>query len=191
MEGPLAGGHLGFREEELENIEGLNYNKEIKKIIEFVHELDKERLIPVVIAGGIYEAADGAPYMAMGADGVQVATRFVTTYECDADPRYKEAYIKAEEKDIVIVKSPVGMPGRAVRNNFLKQTGEGGVIKGKCHQCLEKCNPEKIPYCITDALIAAARGNTEQGLIFCGANAYKAKKMEHVSDIMKEFEEGL
>lgn len=191
VEGPLAGGHLGFREEELENIEGLNYNEEIKKIIEFVHELNKESLIPVVIAGGIYEAADGAPYMAMGADGVQVATRFVTTYECDADARYKEAYIKAEENDIVIVKSPVGMPGRAVKNNFLKQAGEGRAIKGKCHQCLEKCNPEKIPYCITDALIAAARGNTEQGLIFCGANAYKAKKMEHVADIMKEFEEGL
>lgn len=191
VEGPLAGGHLGFREEELENIEGLNYNEEIKKIIEFVHGLDKERLVPVVIAGGIYEATDGASYMSMGADGVQVATRFVTTYECDADSRYKEAYIKAEEKDIVIVKSPVGMPGRAVKNNFLEQAGEGRIIKGKCHQCLEKCNPEKIPYCITDALIAAVRGNTEQGLIFCGANAYKAKKMEHVADIMKEFEEGL
>lgn len=191
IEGPLAGGHLGFKEEELQNIEGLHYHEEIKKIIDFVHGLDRERSIPVVVAGGIYEAADGAPYMAMGADGVQVATRFVTTYECDADPRYKEAYIKAEEKDIVIVKSPVGMPGRAVKNDFLRQAGQGRTIKEKCHQCLEKCNPENIPYCITDALIAAARGNTEQGLIFCGANAYKAKKMEHVADIMKEFEEGL
>lgn len=191
VEGPLAGGHLGFKEEELENIEGLHYNEEVKRIIDCVHEADKERTIPVVVAGGIYEAADGAPYMAMGADGVQAATRFVTTYECDADPRYKEAYIKAEEKDIVIIKSPVGMPGRAIINDFLKQAKEGRGIKGKCHQCLEKCNPDQIPYCITDALIYAARGNTEQGLIFCGANAYKAKKMEHVADIMKEFEEGL
>lgn len=191
VEGPLAGGHLGFKEEELENIEGLHYDGEVKKIIDYVHGMDTEKDIPVVIAGGIYEAADAVPYMKMGADGVQVATRFVTTYECDADPRYKEAYIKAEEKDIVIIKSPVGMPGRAVRNNFLKQAKEKIALKGKCHQCLEKCNPEKIPYCITDALISAAKGNTDQGLVFCGANAYKAKKMEHVADIVKEFEEGL
>lgn len=189
IEGPLAGGHLGFRKEELENIEKLHYNEEVKRIIDRVHEIDPS--IPVVAAGGIYEGTDAVPYMEMGADGVQVATRFVTTYECDADIHYKEAYLDAEKEDIVIVKSPVGMPGRAVRNLFLEQAKSGSISKGKCHQCLEKCNPAQIPYCITDALISAAKGDTDHGLIFCGANAYKAKKLEHVADIMKEFEEEL
>ena len=189
IEGPLAGGHLGFRKEELENIENLHYNEEVKRIIDRVHEMDAS--IPVVAAGGIYEGADAVPDMEMGADGVQVATRFVTTYECDADIHYKEAYLRAKEEDIVIVKSPVGMPGRAIRNSFLEQAKEGSIGKGKCHQCLEKCNPAEIPYCITDALISAAKGDTQNGLIFCGANAYKAKKLEHVADIMREFEEEL
>lgn len=189
IEGPLAGGHLGFRKDELEDIEKLQYNKEVKRIIDRVHEIDPS--IPVVAAGGIYERADAVPYMEMGADGVQVATRFVTTYECDADIHYKEAYLQAKEKDIVIVKSPVGMPGRAIRNSFLEHAEKGSISKGKCHQCLEKCNPAEIPYCITDALISAAKGDTDHGLIFCGANAYKAKKLEHVADIMKEFEEEL
>ena len=129
--------------------------------------------------------------MGMGADGVQVATRFVPTYECDADMRYKEAYLQAKKEDIVIVESPVGMPGRAIQNPFLEQAKKGTLTKGRCHQCLEKCDPVKIPYCITDALIAAAKGDIENGLIFCGANAYKAEKLEHVADIMKEFEEEL
>lgn len=189
IEGPLAGGHLGFRKDELEDIEKLQYNEEVKRIIDRVHEIDPS--IPVVAAGGIYEGADAVPYMEMGADGVQVATRFVTTYECDADIHYKEAYLQAKEKDIVIVKSPVGMPGRAIRNSFLEHAEKGSISKGKCHQCLEKCNPAEIPYCITDALISAAKGDTDHGLIFCGTNAYKAKKLEHVADIMKEFEEEL
>ena len=189
IEGPLAGGHLGFRKEELEWIEELSYHEEVKKIIERVHEINAS--IPVIVAGGIYEGADAVPYMEMGADGVQVATRFVTTYECDADIHYKEAYLQAKEEDIMIVESPVGMPGRAIRNPFLEKAKKGSIHKGKCHQCLEKCNPAEIPYCITDALIAAAKGDTENGLIFCGANAYKAKRLEYVADIMKEFEEEL
>lgn len=189
IEGPLAGGHLGFKKEELEDIEGLHYNEEVSKIIQRVHEAGEE--IPVVVAGGIYEAEDAVPYMEMGADGVQAATRFVTTYECDADIRYKESYIKAEKEDIVIVKSPVGMPGRAIRNTFLKLAENGQILKGKCHQCLGKCDPANIPYCITDALVNAAKGNTEHGLLFCGANAYKVQRLEHVADIMKEFEEVL
>lgn len=191
IEGPLAGGHLGFKKEELEDIEALHYEEEVKRIIERVRETQQGDKIPVVAAGGIYEGKDAIPYFDMGADGVQVATRFVTTYECDADIRYKEAYIAAKEEDIRIVKSPVGMPGRAIYNKFLKQVEEGIGFKTKCHQCIAKCNPAEIPYCITDALVNAVKGNTEEGLLFCGANAYKAQKLEHVSDIMKEFEEEL
>lgn len=191
IEGPLAGGHLGFKKEELDHIEALHYDEEIKKIISRVRETEKGSRIPVVVAGGIYEGKDALPYFAMGADGVQVATRFVTTCECDADIRYKEAYIQAKKEDIEIVKSPVGMPGRAIHNRFLEQAAGGKLKKSSCRQCLAKCNPALIPYCITDALVNAARGNTEEGLLFCGANAYKADKIEHVSDIMKEFEEEL
>lgn len=191
IEGPLAGGHLGFKKEELDHIEALHYDEEIKKIISRVRKTEKGSRIPVVVAGGIYEGKDALPYFAMGADGVQVATRFVTTCECDADIRYKEAYIQAKKEDIEIVKSPVGMPGRAIHNRFLEQAAGGKLKKSSCRQCLAKCNPALIPYCITDALVNAARGNTEEGLLFCGANAYKADKIEHVSDIMKEFEEEL
>lgn len=191
IEGPLAGGHLGFKAEELAHIEAMNYEEEVKRIISRVRETEEGSRIPVVAAGGIYEGKDALPYMEMGADGVQVATRFVTTYECDADIRYKEAYIQAKEEDIIIVKSPVGMPGRAIKNLFLDQVAKAEVVKDKCHQCLAKCNPAEIPYCITDALINAVKGLTQEGLLFCGANAYKAKELECVADIMKEFEEEL
>lgn len=191
IEGPLAGGHLGFKKEELSDIEALCYEEEVKKIICRVRELEKENRIPVIMAGGIYEAEDARPYFEMGADGVQIATRFVTTCECDADIRYKEAYIRAGKEDIEIVKSPVGMPGRAIHNEFLEKAARGKITGIKCHQCLEKCNPAEIPYCITDALVNAAKGRIEEGLLFCGANAYKAEKIEHVADIMKEFEEEL
>lgn len=191
VEGPLAGGHLGFKKEELDDIDSLCYEEEIKKIITRVRSVEQENRIPVVVAGGIYDGKDAVPYFEMGADGVQVATRFVTTHECDADIKYKEAYIAAKKEDIAIVKSPVGMPGRAIYNQFLKQVEKGERFLSKCHQCITKCNPAEIPYCITDALINAAKGNTEEGLLFCGANAYKAMKIEHVSDIMKEFEEEL
>lgn len=191
IEGPLAGGHLGFRTEELADITAMNYDREVKRIISRVRETEEGNRIPVVAAGGIYEAKDALPYLEMGADGVQIATRFVTTHECDADIRYKEAYIQAKKEDIVIVKSPVGMPGRAIKNLFLEQVAKAAVTKGKCHQCIAKCNPAEIPYCITDALINAVKGKTQEGLLFCGANAYKAKELEHVADIMKEFEEEL
>ncbi len=192
IEGPLAGGHLGFKREELADIGALSFEEEIKRIIACVRDLEKGKHIPVAVAGGIYHAADARPYFEMGADAVQVATRFVTTYECDASPFYKEAYIMAKKEDIEIVSSPVGMPGRAIHNEFLDQVKEKGSLPvEKCHQCLEKCRQKEIPYCITDALVQAARGNVQQGLLFCGANAYKASELLHVSDIMKEFEEEL
>ena len=191
IEGPMAGGHLGFKPEELSDVGAMNFDEEMKKIIGRVRETEEGGRIPVVAAGGIYEGKDAIPYLEMGADAVQVATRFVTTYECDADIRYKEAYIQAKKEDIIIVKSPVGMPGRAIKNLFLEKVAKAEVVKDKCHQCLAKCNPMEIPYCITDALINAVKGMTQDGLLFCGANAYKATTLEYVADIMKEFEEEL
>lgn len=189
IEGPLAGGHLGFHKEQLEDIEGLHYDDEVKAIIEQVDAtaLEHETEIPVIMAGGVYTRDDMEHYLEMGAAGVQMATRFVTTYECDADDAYKQTYIDAAKEDIVIVQSPVGMPGRAILNPFMKRAKEGQIPHGKCHLCVSTCTPDKTPYCITDALVNAAKGKTEDALLFCGANAYRATKLEHVKDIMDEF----
>lgn len=189
IEGPLAGGHLGFHREQLDDIEGLHYDDEVRNIIEKVDEMAAEHgvKIPVIMAGGVYTRKDMEHYLEMGADGVQVATRFVTTYECDASDAYKQSYIDAKKEDIVIVQSPVGMPGRAILNSFMKKAKEGRIPHGKCHLCISTCKPEETPYCITDALVNAVKGKIEEGLLFCGANAYRATKLEHVKDIMEEF----
>ena len=189
IEGPRAGGHLGFRMEELQEIDDAAYDEEIKRIIACVqtYAKAKEKEIPVVVAGGVYERADMEHYMALGAAGVQMATRFVTTYECDAADAYKQAYIDAKKEDIVIVKSPVGMPGRAILNPFMALAAKGPIPHGKCHLCISTCKPAQTPYCITEALVNAAVGNIDKALLFCGSNAYRAQKLEHVKDIMDEF----
>ena len=206
IEGPKAGGHLGFTKEQLiaygesdsknppETAEEKDrsktqksYDDEVRMILETVREYERKsgRKIPVVLGGGIDSREAAAHALCLGADGVQVATRFVTTEECDADIRYKETYIQAEEKDIAIVKSPVGMPGRAIMNSFMKRVMAGEQIPhSPCHGCLKKCRPSEIPYCITDALIHAAKGEVEDALLFCGAGAYKAKKLEKVKEVI-------
>ena len=187
IEGPKAGGHLGFKKEELAEFTEEAYDEEIMSIIRTVKGYAEKygREIPVVVAGGIYDSSDVRHALELGADGVQVATRFVTTEECDADIRYKEAYVRASEEDIAIVKSPVGMPGRAIMNPLMKRVADGEKVPhSPCHRCLAKCNPAQIPYCITDGLIEAVRGNIEKGLIFCGAKAWKAERIDTVRDAM-------
>ena len=187
IEGPMAGGHLGFHKEQLEEFTPDIYGEEVKKIITVVQKYEEkyEKKIPVILAGGIYDHADYERAFSLGADGVQIATRFVTTEECDADEHYKQTYIQAEKEDIVIVKSPVGMPGRAILNPLMKRVMLGEKIEhSSCHRCLAKCNPSQIPYCITDSLIAAVKGDIENGLIFCGANAWKAAKIETVEEVV-------
>lgn len=187
IEGPLAGGHLGFTKEQLEQFGQNAYEEEIKKIKAVIKEYEDKynQKIPVVLAGGIDDKEKARRAFDLGADAIQVATRFVTTEECDADIKYKEAYIKAEKEDIIIVKSPVGMPGRAIRNTFMDRViKEGKIPHSACHQCLHSCKPNEIPYCITDALINAAKGDVENALLFCGAGAYKAKKIETVKEVI-------
>lgn len=186
IEGPLAGGHLGFSKEDIDayTITGKkDYDEEIKSIIALADEL----AVPVVVAGGIYERKDMDHYLALGAKGVQIATRFVTTRECDASDAYKQAYIEAKKEDIVIVKSPVGMPGRAIHNAFLDKVNAGERFMRGCRQCIITCKPDTAPYCITEALINAVEGRLDEGLIFCGSNAYRADKIETVAEIMEEF----
>lgn len=183
IEGPQAGGHLGFSKEELESYTKESYDEEIKQILSLAKELD----VPVVVAGGVYTREDMEHYLALGANGVQMATRFVTTKECDASDAYKQAYIAAKKEDIVIVKSPVGMPGRAIHNAFLDKVKAGERFMRGCRQCISTCNPATTPYCITEALINAVEGRLDEGLIFCGSNAYRANHIETVASIMEEF----
>lgn len=188
IEGPRAGGHLGFTKEQLEHIDELDYDAEIKGIIECKREFEDKynRSIPVVIAGGIFDRSDISHAMELGADGVQIATRFVVTEECDASQEYKDAYLNAKEEDVKIVISPVGMPGRAILNPFLKSVGDKRIAITKCFNCLEHCNPKDAPYCITKALINAVEGNLKEGLIFCGDNVHRLKKMTTVHELIEE-----
>lgn len=187
IEGPEAGGHLGFTKKQLVAFTPDSYREEIRKILEVIRRYGEKYgcHIPVAVAGGIYDRADMEQALALGADGVQMGTRFVTTYECDASMTYKQAYLDSRKEDIQIVDSPVGMPGRAIANEFIRKKGEKG-IHGKCYQCLEKCNPAEIPYCITRALINAVKGKMDEALIFCGTNAWRAEKLEYVKNIMEE-----
>lgn len=188
VEGPLAGGHLGFHVEELEQPRPLaQLVKEVKEVVSF-YAKKYNKTIPVIAAGGIYTADDVAEALSYGADGVQMATRFVTTYECDAPLSFKQSYIDSTESTIGIVKSPVGMPGRAILNDFI--TNPRG--NSKCFfSCIHKCSIVDIPYCISGALINAVSDKTDDALLFCGSNAYKATKIEHVSDIFREIEDTL
>ena len=189
IEGPQAGGHLGFHKEELDSYTPEAYDNEIRKIVQTVKSYAAKfgTEIPVVAAGGIATHEDVKHVLALGVDGVQVATRFIPTEECDADIRYKEAHLKAKESDIAIVKSPVGMPGRAIMNKFMTRVMNGEQIShSPCHGCLVKCNPKEIPYCITDGLINAVKGNVDEGLLFCGAKAWKAEHLQTVQEVIND-----
>ena len=192
IEGPKAGGHLGFKEEELKN-NNIDFDDTIIKIIEetkkYSEKYDKE--IPVVVAGGVYDGYDIAKYLKLGANGVQMATRFVATYECDASQEFKDAYINCSKDDISIVKSPVGMPGRAIKNNFIKKTLLEREKINKCYNCLTPCDPKVTPYCISKALMNAVNGNINDGLIFCGENASRINKIMSVKELMSELESDL
>lgn len=191
VEGPEAGGHLGFNYDELEADPKIELSDILVKVIEAIKPFENKygRRIPVVCGGGIFYGEDIAKYIKLGASGVQIATRFIATEECDADEKYKEAYVKCKEEDIRIVKSPVGMPGRALTNSFIKNiSGEGTAIK-KCYNCLKPCNPKNTPYCISRALINAVNGNLDEALLFTGANSYKIDKIVKVSELMKELTE--
>ncbi|QBE99177.1 Nitronate monooxygenase [Blautia producta] len=188
IEGPKAGGHLGFSREELDTFTDESYDGVIRSIIEKVKEYGEKfsKKIPVVVAGGIYDRADMDHALSLGADGVQMGTRFVTTEECDAAPEYKQAYLQAEKEDICIVQSPVGMPGRAIKNPFMDRVKTEKCRIEHCYHCIVTCKPAEIPYCITQALVNAAEGRVEDALLFCGSNAYRSHKIETVEDIMNE-----
>lgn len=187
VEGPLAGGHLGFSEEQINNpdyklenilVETVN---EIKKVEEY-----SGKTIPVIAAGGVYTGEDIYKFIQLGAFGVQLGTRFVTTVECDASDGFKQTYLDCKEEDICIIKSPVGLPGRAITNDFIVDVNKGERKPHKCpYQCIITCKEESRPYCISVALMNAKRGRMKNGFAFAGVNAYRADKISSVQEVMQ------
>lgn len=188
IEGTEAGGHLGFKPEELQEENKPKLEDITVDVVNYIKEVEKEtgKQIPVISAGGIWDSKDIKKYLNLGATGVQMATRFVATNECDASNEFKQAYINAKKEDIKIIKSPVGMPGRAIYNNFIKQTETQKSKIEKCYNCIKTCDIKNTPYCITKALINAVKGNIEEALIFCGSNVEKIKEIVPVKTLMDE-----
>ncbi|WP_304508018.1 NAD(P)H-dependent flavin oxidoreductase [Anaerotignum sp.] len=187
IEGPKAGGHLGFTAEEAQNLTNEEYDQEVVKIVDYVNSFEQEHgHIPVFFAGGVYDRADIDHYLSLGCSGVQMATRFVATQECDAADAYKEAYIEAKKEDVMIVKSPVGLPGRAIRNSFTKEREVNRQPVERCFGCIENCNPATTHYCISRALMQAALGERENSLLFCGENVWRVDRITTVKEIFDE-----
>ena len=179
VEGPKAGGHLGFKKEDIDNPE-FALEKIVPEVVEVISQIEREsgKTIPVIAAGGIYAGDDIQQISSVGCIGCSNGNRFVTTHECDADIKFKEAYLNAEQSDIMIIDSPVGMPGRAINNSFLQKVAQGTKIPINCpYKCLKTCKLGESPYCISFALMNAFKGKLNKGFAFCGTNAYRAKKI--------------
>ncbi|WP_456480606.1 nitronate monooxygenase [Nautilia sp.] len=188
VEGPLSGGHQGFKYEEC--------FKEENQLEHLVSDVKKEvekwdKNIPVIAAGGIWSYEDIMKFINLGADGVQLGTRFALTHECDASDEFKRILLNAKKEDIILMKSPVGYPARGIRTKLIEKVEkkEGPVIK-----CISNCvfpckrgeEARKVGYCIADRLADAYTGNEELGLFFSGAYAYKADRLLSVKELMKE-----
>jgi len=188
VEGPLAGGHLGYSMAELKDEKHVFLDKILQEVLEVTREFENDKVkIPVIAAGGIFDGKDIARVMRLGASGVQMGTRFVCTYECDADIKYKEAFLSAKKEDIVIIHSPVGMPGRVILNDFVRKISAGERVNFKCEsKCLATCDIKKVNYCIVKALTSAYRGQLDSGFAMCGSNAYRIKKIVSVKELITE-----
>lgn len=188
VEGPKAGGHLGFKAGDLLDINFSleNLVAEVLKVTEWAKE-KYNKIIPVIAAGGIYSGTDMFKIMKQGAAAVQLGTRFVATEECDAAIEFKNAFLEAKEEDIRIIKSPVGMPGRSIFNNFLREAEEGKRRPAVCkHHCIKSCDSKTTSYCISEALLAASRGNLDDGFVFTGSNGGRVDKISTVGNVMDE-----
>lgn len=188
VEGPKAGGHLGFKRDNIGDSH-FSLDELVPEVVREVKPFEEKYgvAIPVIAAGGIYTGEDMYNIMQKGASGVQLGTRFVTTEECDASTEFKQTYIDATEKDIEIIQSPVGMPGRAVNNQFLEKVRQGLKKPLKCpFHCIKTCDVSSSPYCIITALYNAYRGNMKSGYAFAGSNAYLADKITTVKEVFND-----
>ena len=187
VEGPLAGGHLGFKKEQIDNPD-YALEKILPEVIAVVEPYEQRfgRSIPVIAAGGIYTGADIFRFMNLGAKAVQMGTRFVATHECDASGEFKQAYIDCTKEDIVIIDSPVGLPGRAIGGKFFDRLAAGAKETFRCHwKCLKSCDFKNVPYCIAQALTNAKKGNLNKGFAFAGANAYRVERIISVKEVVE------
>jgi len=189
VEGPMAGGHLGFKLEDLQQNKGDSLEKLVVDVIKVAEGYKGEGgvNIPVIAAGGIFDGKDIAKFLKLGASGVQMGTRFVATFECSVSDKFKELYIAAEEKDVVIIDSPVGMPGRAVRTKFVDRIVHGEKVPFTCsYRCLKSCDAKTVPYCIAKALCNAVIGDLDNAVVFAGSNVARVKKIVSVQELMDE-----
>lgn len=190
VEGPKAGGHLGFKPEQIDDL-AFSLEQLVPEVVEAVKPFEQEhgRAIPVIAAGGIYFGGDICRFLRMGAAGVQLGTRFVATHECDADMAFKQAYIDAREEDVAVIKSPVGMPGRALRNRFLEDVEKGRKKPFKCpYHCIITCDYKKSPYCIVQALANAKKGKMNLGFAFAGSTVHRVDRLMSVKELMDSLE---
>lgn len=189
VETPLhAGGHLGATRMEHVTDPVFSLETVVPQIVKYFEE-EVKAPVPVIAAGGIFDRADVERAFSLGAKGVQMGTRFVCSEECDASDRFKQAYLEAREEDVVVIMSPVGIPGRALRNPFVERYLAGSVESKPCiARCLSHCTYIKTreTFCIAQALVDAYRGNWETGLFFCGDNVVRCSKIERVEDIFRE-----
>lgn len=188
VEGPLAGGHLGYSLAELEDKENVSLENILTKVVTVAQGFSSGAIkIPVIAAGGIFDGNDIAKFMRLGASGVQMGTRFVCTHECDVALEYKQAYLAAKQEDIVVIQSPVGLPGRVIRNEFVKRIIKGERMDFNCqYHCLYTCDPKKVNYCIAKALLNTSRGQMDKGFAMCGSNAYRIEKIVSVKELISE-----
>ena len=188
IEGSQAGGHLGFKKEQIQDqhyaLEAL-----IPEVVMIASSYKEQKQIPVIAAGGISTGEDIAHFMELGASGVQMGSIFVTTLECDASETFKEVYIHSKSEDVLIIESPVGMPGRAIDGEFIHNVNNGLERPKSCSfHCIKTCDYTKSPYCIIKALYNAARGNMKKGYAFAGSNAFLAEKISSVKEVMSTLE---
>jgi NAD(P)H-dependent flavin oxidoreductase YrpB (nitropropane dioxygenase family) len=169
VEAKEAGGHLGT-------------DRPLRELFPEVRKVVKK--VPLIAAGGITDGHEIAEMLGkFGADAVQMATRFVLTKECDVSDRFKQAYLNARKEDVVLIESPVGLPGRAIRNPFLERLFSGGdVYDGECRRgCLKSCSHN---FCIIDRLEMSRSGETEEGLVFTGENVWRIKDIPSVKELI-------
>jgi NAD(P)H-dependent flavin oxidoreductase YrpB (nitropropane dioxygenase family) len=190
VEGAKAGGHLGYSYDSVTNNTAHALDQTIQEVIKIADCFVPS--IPVIAAGGIFDGDDIAHFLKLGASGVQMATRFVCTDECDVHNNFKQAYLNAEAEDLTIIESPVGLPGRVIKNRFVEKIRQGTTIPFKCnYHCLKTCDPQRAPYCIAEVLANAAEGKLDESFAFAGSNAYLCNEIIPVDVLVKKLVEEL
>lgn len=189
VEGPKAGGHLGFKVNQLDDAQ-FALEQLVPEVVELAASYSNEKNIPVIAAGGISTGEDIYRFLKLGASGIQMGTAFVTTTECDAADAFKEVFVHANQEDVKIIQSPVGMPGRAIDGEFIRHVESGQTRPKNCaFHCIRTCDYTKSPYCIVQALYQAAKGNMKRGYAFTGINVHLSKKISTVKELISNLKE--